>query len=765
MTRLGRWAGRSLTRWVAILGVLVYVVAVGSGLVASSQPALARPIGSIDDWILDSGFEHTYWDAPQWDRHPTADHDVVRAAPVEGDTLRRVRSNPFDAPDAVAVYYHLIAAHHPFLNAVDVDEFSGISLTCTTSSAVLEFPTAETNDRMAESVVSVPDGFCSGPSVIEAHTQYPVTLELSVPHDVDSGVVASRGLPSQLLRHLAIFTVFAVIGLAGAIALARVIPRLGGEASALLGFMLAIGLLSYAAFFVYWMSPTAGRVMSVLVVGSAVGFTLNELRRDRHRIAGVIRNLLPGLLMWFLVSAFAVTLLYSLDTGAGPWQANSRYFPAIWSSDNNLPMAVSEGLYRGEELPGILGGQWRVSDRGPLQAGAGALLRPLVMLIERAGVSGHRLAFFHHITGILLNTMWVLALVTLGIAMRWGRRLTQAAVVVVALSPVGVFNSTYVWPKMAAAAFALAAMSLVIDFADRSSPRPTRSPADWVTAAALSALALLCHASIAFFLFGVGLWILLRGPRPSWRPLFLAVATAAVIMVPWMSWQRLVDPPGNALVKYALAGTFGFDEPDKSVLDTVIDTYREIGFKGWWELRLDGLSDITVDYWTAPDFGGDQPDATRMTQQLAVAPALGPAILAVVAVTLIRGRQRDPAYRATRRLLLLGLVALAINVVVFWGPQILVSVPLATMMALTLGGVLALRLVNRWAAAVIALASVASYLVVWIADPLVGSHGVNVAAATLVAGAALKGTAFLVATLTSTTAAGAASEKTAASLP
>jgi hypothetical protein len=172
-----------------------------------------------------------------------------------------------------------------------------------------------------------------------------------------------------------------------------------------------------------------------------------------------------------------------------------------------------------------------------------------------------------------------------------------------------------------------------------------------------------------------------------------------------------------------------------------------------------------VGYWTTPDFGGDQPDATRMTQQLGVAPALGPAILAVVAVTFVRGRRRDPGYRASRRLVLLGLLALATNVVLFWGPQILVTVPLATTMALTLGGVLALRHLNRWVAAAIATASVVSCLVVWIADPLIGSPGVNVAAASLMAGAALVGTVYLIAAMTSTTSPVAAPEKTGASLP
>ena len=759
------WAGHSAVRWMVIAGLAGYVATLGFGVRANAMPAVAEAIGSVDDWDLDTGFERTVWQGRDWDLHPTATHHLVRAEPVEGEPTSVVFSPPFAAPDRVAVFYHLVAYDHFLLDAVDVDQFSGISLVCTTSSATLEFPIAETNDRVAETVVTVPVGFCSGPVVLEAHAQHQVLLDVSAPHRVDRGVVESRGLPSQLLRHLAIFTLFAVIGLAGAVALARLMPRLGGEGSALLACMLAIGLASYAAFFVYWMSPTAGRVMSVLVIVGGVGFTLNELRRSRERTAGVIRNLAPGLLIWFLVSAFAVTLLYSVNTGAGPWQANSRYFPAVWSSDNNLPMMISEGLYRGEYLPGVIGG-WHVSDRGPLQAGTGALLRPLVLLTDPAGISGQRLASFHHITGITLNTMWVLAIVGLGVALGWGRRLTQGAIVLVALSPIGVFNSTYVWPKMAAAAFGMVAILGVIELGDRADSPRTRSTTDWVLAAVLAALALLCHASIFFFLLAAGLWLIVRGPRPSWRPFLAAVATAVIVMVPWMSWQRLVDPPGNALIKYALAGTFGFDEPDKSVLDTVVDTYRAIGFDGWWDLRTSGVRDVTVDYWSASsDFTGDQPDATRMTQQLGVAPALGPAILAVVAVTVLRGRGRDPAYRANRRLVLLGLLALATNVLVFWGPQILVTVPLATIMALTLGGVVALRHINRWVAAGIAAASVGSCLVVWIADPLIGTPGVNVAAATLVAVMALIGMIYLGAALSSTDSPVATREMTTTSLP
>ena len=765
MTRLGVGSKRSNTKRIGILIIAAYTIALGLGLLANSKAASAYPIGSIDDWALDSGFSRATWNPPAWDLHPTANHELMRADPGADEPHGLIRSNPFMAPDAVAVYYQLIARDHPFLDAVDVDEFSSIGLVCTSSSATLEFPTAETNDRLAESVVTVPAGFCSAPVVLEAHTRYPVLLGLSVPHRVDSGVVESRGLPSHLVRHLAIFTGLAAIGVAGALALGRASPRLRDEGSVLATAMLVIGLASYSAFFVYWMSPNAGRMMSVVVVAGAVGFALIETRVDRQRTAGVLRNLAPSLLIWFLVSAFAVALLYSLDTGAGAWQANSRFFPAIWSSDNNLPMAISEGLYRGEDLPGILGGGWQVSDRGPLQAGAGALMRPVALLTDPGGISGQRLASLHHITGIVLNTLWVVALVRLGIAMGWGRRLTQGAIVLVALSPAGVFNSTYVWPKMAAAAFALVAISTVIDFGDRSTPPQARHTTDWLLAAALAALALLSHASIAFFLFAAGVWIITRGPRPSWRPLLASASAAVIVMAPWISWQRLVDPPGNALIKYALAGTFGQDEPDKSVLDTVIDTYREIGFEGWWQLRQDGVRQLTTDYWTAPHYGGDQPDETRMTQQIGVAPALGPVLLAVVAVTVVRGRRLTADYRATRRLVLLGLLAVATNVLVFWGPQILVTVPLATMVALSVGGVLAVRHLNRWAAAGIAAASVASCVVVWIADPLIGTRGVSVAAAALAMGGAVIGTVYLVAAVVSSGSPLATQEKTDGSLP
>ena len=47
---------------------------------------------------------------------------------------------------------------------------------------------------------------------------------------------------------------------------------------------------------------------------------------------------------------------------------------------------------------------------------------------------------------------------------------------------------------------------------------------------------------------------------PRFRTLLISGIAAACLLLPWMLWQKLVQPPGNALVQSVFAGVYGFDK-------------------------------------------------------------------------------------------------------------------------------------------------------------------------------------------------------------
>ena len=697
-----------LPRWLIVLAA-AYLILVGWGAASLVTAPGVTPLLEPGGWAVGEGFSPTEWRPPPWDQRPGVALDPWIAFPAE-DTGATLASSPFPTPQVVIVPYRLTNTQPIPVFDPRTEAGAGLELECVTGDEHLSLPLAETNDRMSESVGAVPPGFCAGGETrVLARVRHPFVLAVGLPAESRSGFMDARSLPAHLFRHAVIFSGVAVIGLSIALLTG---PR-QGERSTGAAILIGIGVLSMAGFFVYAASPRLGRVLTVVVVGG--GFALVALwavwRRPSTTV--VLRRATEPIAVWFVLSLFLVLLLHAIDTGGGPWHANSRFRPAWWSSDNNLPMAVSEGIYRGEEIDGLLGDLWQVSDRPPLQSGAGALLRPLVRVTAPAGIAGTDIAYFHHTLGILLNSLWVVAAIELMRSLRWPIRRRLAVSAVVALSPIAIFNGVYVWPKLLAAAFALMTLAVIID------PDSTRHRL--AIPAALAALSLLSHGGTMFFLLALAIWVAVR-LRPRWRELAIGAAVAATLLAPWFLWQRIVDPPGSALIKYTFAGTFGFGEDDVGVLKTVSDAYADLGFTGWLELRRNGVEEVFgLAGWNLQDQGLEWADRVRLHGHVFGAPALTTLAPAALVVAMSRRRKDHGA----RLLVLLGLGALAVNVIVFWGPQIVPHLSYASLIILTAGaatGIVALW--GPWGHLLVAL-SIAITGYVWILDPLFASWPVD----------------------------------------
>jgi hypothetical protein len=89
----------------------------------------------------------------------------------------------------------------------------------------------------------------------------------------------------------------------------------------------------------------------------------------------------------------------------------------------------------------------------------------------------------------------------------------------------------------------------------------------WQWAAAFAALATLAHGVAWFSNLALIPFFLTRQPLQYLRTTFAAFGIAAALVLPWMAYQKLHEPPGDRLLKWHLAGQ---TQPDQRGLSAVL---------------------------------------------------------------------------------------------------------------------------------------------------------------------------------------------------
>ena len=308
-----------------------------------------------------------------------------------------------------------------------------------------------------------------------------------------------------------------------------------------------------------------------------------------------------------------------------------------------------------------------------------------------------------------------------------GARRLALAIFVAALLPFCLFNSSFIWPKLLGGSFGLLAIWVLLlrkppEAADKGEARNH----GWLAAALLSALAMLCHGGTVFGILAMLLLApFLRG-IPGPRTMFACALGVALLLGPWSAWQKLVNPPGTALMKSVFAGTYGFDEPQMGVLDTIKRSYAGLDRQKWLGMKADGLRSIVLPA-TAQTCGqGEMSEGAsgigewRVIDFISLFPSLRFLWLGLLAVpvVLLRGGARE-GLRAPLLLLGVGLLGVAIDILVAWDCQIIHTQSYESVLAIIAGLLLLLlRLPQRWPALVVATLSIGYTLWVWVLDPL-----------------------------------------------
>ena len=463
----------------------------------------------------------------------------------------------------------------------------------------------------------------------------------------------------------------------------------------------ASGAAAMLVFWAFYASPEVGKTLSFLLeLGSAAGLVALWFGGKGR---AEMRELLTPLALWVAVSYFVVYLGFLHGWGGEAMTLAGGRFSHGLPNDNVLPETFSDWFWvNGHHGTPPEVSSWLASDRPPLQIGYILQVRPF---------GWDHTSTRYEMLGVALQQLWVFGAWALLRAARLGRRARGLAMIAAGLSDIAILHGFYVWPKLIAAAFVLAAAALV--FAPEWK-RWVRDPRVAVLFAALCALGMLAHGGSAFFLIPLLVFAAFRG-LPDWRWVWVAVASALIFYAPWQAYQHWADPPGNRLVKWQLGGVA--EITDKGVLSTIVDGYREEGLGGtlhnkWENIEaIVGIGEIRAitEEMQGPETNGDLSrtvEDVRWVRFLALLPLLGLMLLGPLAMAARALRERTSAERAGPRTpewrFAVSAGLLALGTAVFW---LLVMFGNSNSVAIIHQGTLALPVLALCACAVAAYAA------------------------------------------------------------
>jgi hypothetical protein len=398
----------------------------------------------------------------------------------------------------------------------------------------------------------------------------------------------------------------------------------------------ATGVVAMLAFWLYFAAPVIGQTFSFFVAFGSAGLTA-WLLWERKIDKGLLLRLAVPLVLWALGTYFVVFLGFIHGGEGDPLgTAATRFLPGL-PSDNGIPVFFAEWYYHhGHQTPIPAFGEWLSSDRPPLQVGY-----VLSQLPFYKALPGQH----YEAIGVALQQLWIIALWALLEAGRVSRVTKGLAMVTVLVSDVAMLNGFFVWPKMLPAAMLIAVAALVLTpLWDEVRTRTWGA----VLVAALTGIAMMGHGGSVFAVIPLVIVAAWRG-LPSWRWLGVGVLVGLCFMAPWSAYQKYVDPPGNHLLKYMLAGEPELSE--KGTGEAIIDGYKRVGVEGAlhekgqnyitmfgggpaFEALHRGVKDIGNGDWSG--FLGE----VRTVYFFDLFPALGLLLIAPFAMALARSRGR-----------------------------------------------------------------------------------------------------------------------------
>ncbi|MBS2964129.1 hypothetical protein KGA66_13810 [Actinocrinis puniceicyclus] len=333
------------------------------------------------------------------------------------------------------------------------------------------------------------------------------------------------------------------------------------------------GLLGFAVFWLYLFAARVGHGAALAVdLGAAV--VMGNACRRRFALWRQLRSLAP------VTAVFATSGLFNLALGylhgglsAKADIAPNRYLAGL-PGDNALPFLFARQLESHvRPLPHFLAWGYQSSDRPPLQTG--------YYLLEQAVVRNSGFDVYQ-VFSTLVESTWVFGLWALLYAARRPRWTIPLSLAAGLFSSFTIINTFFTWPKFVSATGALLCCAVVLSPEMRGL---NRSKLAGALAGGSLGVSLLGHPSgvfavpaIALVLFILWVFAAVR-PRdwalPTWPVLLSATAAIFIAYIPWMLYQRLYQPPANALLELQLANQSN-PVRGKSTMHVIASAYEKL---------------------------------------------------------------------------------------------------------------------------------------------------------------------------------------------
>jgi hypothetical protein len=335
------------------------------------------------------------------------------------------------------------------------------------------------------------------------------------------------------------------------------------------------GLSAYALFWVWRFAPPAGALATIAFIaacGAAIGWLVSRLEREAMRKAiplGV------AMLVWACYGLFILAFALAPLGFQSPMGAVQHHFALPLPYDNVLPWLFAKQITE-EKVTIPMVEAWLTSDRPPLQT---------AYFLASAASLFPRNDFHYQVQSTLLQALWAPGMWLLLRSFNLVRGAAFAALAVGMFSGFALINGIFTWPKLFPVAYLAVATAVLLDTRPEAA---TRGAAAGVGACV--ALAYLGHPGSVLILAGLGLTLLFLRRVPRGPFLAIAAATAIAIVLPWSLYQKFVDPPGNRLLKWHLAGVVEVD--GRSVFEAVRDAYAGLTLEEYVEGKIKDLKFI-----------------------------------------------------------------------------------------------------------------------------------------------------------------------------
>jgi len=338
---------------------------------------------------------------------------------------------------------------------------------------------------------------------------------------------------------------------------------------ALVFFLVGLGLIGYLAFWAYYAHIWIGIFISLIFFFVA---TLEGWVTFKGRLLEPIfisnRILLPATLYTFFI--LSVAYYPYNDIGSTFTTAANRWLQL--PIDNWIPKIFADQIWHGDVTVPMLG-DWHSSDRPPLQTG----INLLFYIVSRDGLLYQAVSSF--LQSLVLIPLFLLV-------KRIDPRISLFVLVTLGATSLMAVHTLFVWPKLLSAAYVIIFyLFTMTSFGHRCSPFLW-----WFLTGASAALAMLSHGGAIFALAAIAILYFVRSRGKAILMGLPAAIISVVLYIPWILYQRLLDPPGDRLVKWHLAGMI---EPNNmSTFEALSLAYHNLNVKIWLDGRIDNFKVI-----------------------------------------------------------------------------------------------------------------------------------------------------------------------------